>query len=100
MSLSQDAFPPATRNTDPRTSFDAEKNHEQSGRRETHMEMVIRAVKNFPNKTAVEIAELVLLDRHETSRRLADAKNKGLLTASNPRKCSIKGTNMMCWSVG
>ncbi len=88
---------PATRNTDPRTSFDAERSH--ATKRRSNIEYIVRLVKKYPGMTSGEIADFSRMDRTEVSRRLSDAKNKGLLTASNPRKCSIKGTNMMCWSI-
>ena len=74
---------PATRNTDPRTSLDAERCH-RIARRE-NVAKVIDFVKSHPGWVATEIASALGMDRHETSRRLADAKSINILKIEGSR---------------
>ena len=87
---------PATRNTDPRTSFDAERSHTESGNRTGNLANMVAWVKMNPGHVATEIAEKTKTDRHETSRRLADARTLGLLRNGDSRK-PAGGNKQMTW---
>lgn len=77
---------PVSRATDPGTSHIAAEEVTRSGRRDSHVAMVMAVVRETPGLVAHEIAPLVGLDYIECVRRLSDAKNRGLAFQGPPAK--------------
>lgn len=69
---------PISRATDPGTSHIAAEEVTRSGRRDSHVAMVMAVVRESPGLVAHEIAPRAGLDYIECVRRLSDAKNRGL----------------------
>ncbi len=68
------ADPPAARNTDPETSHVAAHEHRTSGRKASNQRRILEFVRQVPGCTSIEISIATGIERHETSRRLADLK--------------------------
>lgn len=91
--------PTATGRHDPPTSAEAERRHTRGGKRGAHVALVAEAVRHFPGCTATELhAHLGRLERHEWSRRLADAAAEGLVRRGPPRACLITGRSCVTWN--
>lgn len=82
---------------DPPTSSEAIDNHKASGAHQTHMQLVLKAVKCYPGLTACEIAEKIRLKEYQVRRRLSELKRDGKIKYGERRMCSVKGTGMMTW---
>jgi hypothetical protein len=99
--LAPGAYPGAdalSRAADPDTSAEAARRHEASGRLSVNRAVVLAAVRAHPGLTAVELVEHCGgLERHEVSRRLADAFNAGQVSHGEKRVCRVKGTKQMTW---
>lgn len=86
---------PASRLSDPVTSYLAEEGHNK-GKRFTHQQTVYAFVKRAKGRTAAELGFLSGLGQHETSRRLADLT--GIYVRKGEiRKCTVNGTSMVTW---
>lgn len=72
-------LPPASRNSDPISSYTAEDNVNQSGARLTQAELVLSIVRAHPGRTSKELALFCKLDRHQIARRLPDLQESGLV---------------------
>jgi len=70
---------PMTRSSDPTTSIIAESNHIQSGKRKRNCDLILEAIRNNPDSTSAELAEITGLDRHEAARRCSDLRANGLI---------------------
>jgi hypothetical protein len=90
-------FPPATRRTDPATSWEAERGITRSGDRLTQAERVLYEVRTHPGQTAAEIGVAVHLGHVPAQRRLSDLRNQGLIRQGEPRECAVKHTRMVTW---
>ena len=93
-------FPPATHANDPPTSAAAERRVTDSGTRARHASIVLRLVRAYPGRTAVELHRLQDgdgLERHEISRRLSDLEKAGSVRKGVERPCSVNGTQMVTW---
>ena len=84
--------PPISRTTDPATSHLAAEAISASGKRESHVALVVEVVRAHPGLVAHEIAPLAGLDYIEAVRRLSDAKNRGLLRQG----FAVKWANRPC----
>jgi DNA-binding MarR family transcriptional regulator len=69
--------PHTIRDNTPTPSLQARTAHEQSGRAESHRATIASYVRTFPGHTSAEIAQAVLLERHEVSRRLPELEKAG-----------------------
>lgn len=76
---------------DPPTSSEAIDNLERSGVHQSHMQLVLKAVKCLPGLTACEIAEKVGLKEYQARRRLSELKRDGKIKCGERRMCSVKG---------
>ena len=72
-------YPPASHALDPLTSREAESSVTESGKRATHMRIVLLAVRGAPGRCAAELGEVTGLGRVEAARRLSDLKAVGLV---------------------
>lgn len=90
-------YPPATRPTDPSTSLRAEQRVTEVGKRQTDMERCVVLVRHYPGSTAGELAFHAGMERSEASKRLADARHKGLVKNGPSRRCTVKGSLMLTW---
>ncbi len=86
----RDAHPPASRNTDPITSYEAEHEMSKYGRL-SQQQAILFLVKMFPNSTSLELAEKSKLDRYQIARRLADLEHSGKVLKGRIRHCSASG---------
>ncbi len=93
--------PPASRTGDPSTSAEAERAHTASGRRDVNAQHLLDLVREFPGRTAVELARLSHLpaesQRHEASRRLPELRDRGLVRNGKVVVCSESCTRQMTW---
>lgn len=85
------------RKTDPRTSHEAAREAEASGRAATHRAICLEEVKKNPGRTAAEIAKETGLERHVPSRRLPELREAGLVKNVEIRVCRVTGRNSMTW---
>ena len=98
--------PPATHATDPESSRVAEQRHTECGRRDAHSKLVLKMVKNFPARTAVELWEFAdeaqkkaLVELQEVRRRLTDLAARGLVVQCGEKICSVRGSLQVMWVV-
>lgn len=69
---------PKARRSDPISSHLAGTENERSGRAATQRDQVLRALRNQPNSTTKELAEMSGLDRHMVARRMPELEQRGL----------------------
>ena len=77
-------WPPASHAGDPDTSRNAETEWSRSGQRETHLRLVIEAVRNWPGLTARGYAARLERDLIEVRRRLSDCHARKLVRQGDP----------------
>lgn len=87
---------PAARSSDPQSSHEAAEHVTSSGMRQRHIEIVIRAVREHPGLTSLELADVCGLERHEVARRTADAETSGAIRKGPPRRQS-NGRSAVTW---
>lgn len=93
---------PASRQTDPRTSHQAEARLRKSGELGRQQREVLEAVRRWPGKTAVELAALMAREagisehteqgtklRYTVSRRMPELIKADLVRRGKPRICSV-----------
>jgi hypothetical protein len=85
------------RNTDPRTSHEAAREAETSGRAATHRAICLEEARKNPGCTAAEIAAATGLERHVPSRRLPELRDAGFVENREVRVCRVTGRNSMTW---
>ena len=90
-------FPPATRKSDPQSSWWAEKEMNKSGTRGRQMGIVLETVRNHPGCTSLELTRYCNLDRYQIARRLADLFDAGLVVKGVERRCSIGSRKAVIW---
>ena len=76
-----------SRRTDPDSSRQAARRHEQSGRLDSDRWRVLEALRRNPGASSKELAAREGLDRHMVARRLPDLERAGLVR----RDCDGKG---------
>jgi hypothetical protein len=86
---------------DPATSKRAAMEHERSGARVRHVDMVVSTVWAFPGFTAAELHRdrFCTWELQEVRRRLTDAKNAGRLRRGPSRRCRVRGRASVTWVV-
>jgi hypothetical protein len=94
----QYSLPPASRDTDPESSHEAEAKHKARG---SHKNMALILVRRYPGSTAQELAihcEHLML-HHELLRRLCDLADHrdGRIYRGEQRKCRVTGRKMLTW---
>jgi len=100
-------WPPASKNTDPESSHEAETIITASGVREKQVQWAFDLVRKHPNMTAKELASMVGGgDKYKTAyygirlaRRLSDLKNMNKVKAGNMRKCMVSKRKAVTWSI-
>lgn len=70
-------LPPATHIADPKTAHAAEERMNASGKRATHANAVLAAVRRSPGLTAAHYGELTGQGHIESQRRLSDLQSQG-----------------------
>ena len=90
-------FPPAVHTGDPETAVEAERTHTSSGKRATHLALVLKAITETPGLTAAEVGERTGLGHVEAQRRLSDLKRMHHVLQGSPRLCTVKGSRMVEW---
>jgi len=93
------SFPPASRNTDPLSSFEAEEQVERSGKRKTQAIRVFEAVKEYPEQTAGELEFLTGIPHNVLCRRLPDLRVNSYVRVACMRTCRVKNCLSQVWEV-
>lgn len=89
---------PRARNTDPGTSHLAAERIKASGALGKQQQAVLEAVRQWPGKTAVELAHLANIDRYAVSRRTAELSPVHIRRGP-PRNCTVNGRPQTTWFV-
>lgn len=89
-----------SRHDNPQTSRDAARAMNASGRARTNLEIVVAAVRQWPDRTSGELVAMCEgCDLQEVRRRLVDAKRTGLIEATGARRCGVQGSRQTTWGV-
>ena len=89
--------PALARRSDPETSQAAARSVEASGRADAQRAKCLQAVRDFPGRTAVELAAVTKSDRYMFSRRLPELAASGQIHKGPPRLCQVHNTAMLTW---
>jgi hypothetical protein len=89
-------YPPASRNTDPATSHEAEHAVTESGKRQTHAEIVLACVRLNPGMTAGELGDATGLGHIPAQRRLSDLLSTGKVMQSTETRF-YRGHKQSTW---
>jgi len=89
------AQPPRARRTDPVTSHIAAGMNADG--RESHRVAIFTHVRKNPGQCSAEIAEATGIERHETSRRLADLEHSGVVRKGAKRISTVGMTPQVTW---
>lgn len=85
---------------DPETSKTAARQMNKSGKARTNAEIVLDAVRQWPDRTSTELGSVCEgLDLAEIRRRLTDLRQHGLIEATGSRPCKVKLTKQTTWGV-
>jgi hypothetical protein len=96
--LLDDLARPLARTTDPATSKAAAR--EIVDRLPELQRFALRAVENYPGRTANELSEaLGLRDPRTLNRRLGEVEAAGLVRRAAPRRCAVSGRTAATWEV-
>lgn len=96
MSLQLTIFdPPRARRSDPITSKLAA--HGVRRKAEAQQQMVLRAVRERPGHTSLELVEWTGLDRHTIARRLPEIEKRGLIRRGSVRECRCGHRPALTW---
>lgn len=91
-------LPPASKNSDPSSSHEAEEYINKNGIRLTQTEIVAKLVSAYPGCTASElIRQQTKLTEMQIRRRLPDARTKNLIDNGGIRKSAVSGRNEETW---
>lgn len=90
---------PIAHSHDPETSVEAAREIDANGTRSRHADMVLALVRQYPDSTAIELGQHSDLGEYQIRRRLTDLLKAGRIVRGEPRKCSVRGTAMVTWSV-
>lgn len=95
--------PPATRKSDPDTSYAAEQREKRSGRLTAARAAVLRLVEAYPASTYSELerhSQAFLgggIDKHTIMKRLCDLERLEYVARQAPRECAITGNKCAVW---
>jgi len=90
---------PASHTNDPITSFVAEDNITESGKRESHAKQVYEGLKRHSGVTNAELATIIGLTYSQVEKRMSDLKNRGDVVISGTRYCAVNRTMCSTWRV-
>lgn len=90
-----------SRKDDPETSREAAAAHENSGKAQSHREMILEALHEADGLTAGEIANQCgnVFTHVEACRRLPELQKQGRVEPGKKRKCGAQHTEMRVWSL-
>lgn len=88
---------PASRKTDPETSFLAEDEINRTGKRQRQQKEVRDAVTLNPGRTSAELAQCCVLDRWQIARRLPEVEVAGRVRRGGSRRCRVTGRKSITW---
>lgn len=91
---------PASRGSDPITSYLAEQHVNKSGLRSRQQRQAAAAVKCYPGRTSLELSEITGLSRFLLARRLGEVEIAGAVRRGKPRRCAISHMVSIVWLVG
>lgn len=91
---------PASRASDPVTSYMAEQHVNRSGLRSHQQRQAAAAVKCYPGRTSAELAAITGLCRWMLGRRLSEAETAGAVCRGDTRPCTISRRTATTWLVG
>jgi DNA-binding CsgD family transcriptional regulator len=87
---------PRARRSDPETSHQAAAAIKATGALTKQQHQVLDAVRQWPGKTAVELARLAGIDRYAVSRRLPELSGVHVRRGP-PRACTVNGRAQTVW---
>jgi hypothetical protein len=85
---------PIARRSDSLSSHLAARNVTESGKRQSHLEQIIDAVRRRPGCTAGELAQFTKLSHVQIDRRTGDLRLSGRVTFGEIRTCRVFGRQM------
>ena len=87
------------RNSDPISSHEAARAIIATGDRAHQQHLAYAAVRAYPGRTSLELAQLSGQDRYRLARRLPELAELGLVTHGPKRRCtaSARGLNAVTW---
>lgn len=88
---------PLRHRLDPGTSGEAAERVIASGSAQSHRELVMDAVREYPGSTAGEVGALTALGRFEAARRLSDLHRLHEVVQGTPRRCLEQGSRQVTW---
>ena len=88
---------PASRRTDPQTSFLAEKELNDTGSRSLQARQVLEVLMRNEGRTSRELAWIGEMDRYLVARRLPDLEKVGLARKGPARRCDQSGRKSVTW---
>ena len=88
---------PASRATDPGTSYAAERAITRSGRRRRQMLEAAAAVEKHPGLTSADLAVAAGMDRHALGKRLPEALTAGMVKTGAPTKSASTDRRGVTW---
>lgn len=91
---------PASRATDPETSYLAERHVNASGLRSHQQRQAAAAVRCYPGRTSAELAAITGLCRWMLGRRLSEAETAGAVRRGDKRQCSVSHLMAIVWNIG
>jgi predicted HTH transcriptional regulator len=90
-------LPPASRRTDPDSSYSAEAEINKSGTRVSQQQTIFKALFKHEGSTSMELTKWCALDRYQIARRLSDLKSAGFVRQGSIRVCKSGGRKSVTW---
>jgi hypothetical protein len=90
-------FSPATRNSNPDTSREAEKNITVSGKRAAHCNIIMNTLRQHNGSTSAELSLCCELNKEQIHHRMNDLVEHGSISRGMPRTCIVKQTKCSTW---
>jgi hypothetical protein len=88
---------PASRATDPHSSYDAECHINRTGIRARQQSMASKAVEMWPGLTSLELANKSQICRYLLARRLPECQMAKQVRRGQERRCSVSGRLAVTW---
>lgn len=88
---------PASRASDPDTSFESEAEINATGLRAFQQSQTACAVRKYPGSTMAELARKAGLDRYVLGRRISECETAGVVFRGLKRRCTVTGRMAEPW---
>ena len=90
-------FSPATRISHPQTSAIAEENITESGRRQRHCDIILKALRRHNGSTSAELSLFVPLTKEQVHKRMNDLAEHDHIKRGEKRICNVKDSLCLTW---